>query len=379
MLAELRRRRFDARAAMLELEGAHRHRHGLVRARHMLMAMQDLARLQLRVLERFVHFPHASRGHVARLEIVLPFLGRPFRQDLAQLCRLRFVIVLAVLVVLAAELGPSQRIVQPVVLALIARRQHEQPVLRLVAAIARERVAVAVRLRSLARIHVSRDVRREHHERDVQHRAVDVLALAGALALEQRAGEGEGAHRAGRVVDDRRADLDRMDIRRAGRRHHAGQRLDGVVVGRLVSARAVLSEGGHRAVDQLRIDLLHVFVADAEGRECAGPVILDHDVGVLDELLEDRAAALLLQVEGDGPLVRALRHEAGSHVPPVQCAVVAGLAALVALHRVLDLDHVGAVVGQQLAAPRAGQHAAQVEHAHALQGPRGVVHRRIRR
>jgi hypothetical protein len=39
-----------------------------------------------------------------------------------------------------------------------------------------------------------------------------------------------------------------------------------------------------------------------------------------------------------------------------------------------DLDHVGAEIGERLRAPRAGEHAREVEHAHAGQGLRvGVV------
>ena len=47
---------------------------------------------------------------------------------------------------------------------------------------------------------------------DITH----VLALAGAFALEQGAGQREGAHRAGRVIDRRRANLDRVDLLGAG-------------------------------------------------------------------------------------------------------------------------------------------------------------------
>jgi hypothetical protein len=47
-------------------------------------------------------------------------------------------------------------------------------------------------------------------------------------------------------------------------------------------------------------------------------------------------------------------------------------AGVVAAAGALDLDHLGAEVGQGLGAPGPGQHARQVEHAHAIQRARGA-------
>ena len=79
--------------------------------------------------------------------------------------------------------------------------------------------------------HIRRQMRAHQDHGDVEHRHVDALAASGALALEQRAGQREGAGRAGCIVDRRRAELDRIDFRRAGHGHDAGGRLDHVVVG----------------------------------------------------------------------------------------------------------------------------------------------------
>ena len=43
------------------------------------------------------------------------------------------------------------------------------------------------------------------------------------------------------------------------------------------------------------------------------------------------------------------------------------MAGVVAAARALDLDHFGAQIGEQLRAPRAGQHAAQIEDLDALE------------
>src|SRR5262249_56957040 len=105
-------------------------------------------------------------------------------------------------------------------------------------------------------------------------------------------------------------------------------RLDDVVVGGLPAARAVLAERRERRIDQPRIDRREVLVAEAEGRERAGAIVLDEHVGGGDQLLEDGAVALRLEVERDRPLVGGLGQESRAHVAAVERLVGAGAAAL---------------------------------------------------
>ena len=116
------------------------------------------------------------------------------------------------------------------------------------------------------------------------------------------------------------------------------------------------------------------LVAEPQRLERARPVVLDQHVGAGDQLLQDFAARLGLEVERDRLLVRPLGQKRGAHVAPVQRAVGAALAALVGLVRVLDLDHVGAEHGQLIGGERAGQHMGDVDDADAFKGSRHAAY-----
>ena len=185
-------------------------------------------------------------------------------------------------------------------------------------AVRRVRMAVAVRLRMRAVAEIAGDMRGHQDHRHVEHRHVDALAFAGALALVERGRKCERAGHAGGVVDRRRAELDRMNVLRPGHRHDAGGGLDDVVIGGLVATRAVLAERRERGVDQPRIDRRKRVVAKPQRLERAGPVVLDEHVGGLDELFQNFAVALLLEVERHRALVRGLREERRAHLGVVE-------------------------------------------------------------
>ena len=82
-----------------------------------------------------------------------------------------------------APVGPLQHLPQPALLPQIAGADHDQPVLRLVAAVGGEGLLVAMRLRLAAVAQIAGQMRAHQDHRDIEHRQVDVLALAGALPL----------------------------------------------------------------------------------------------------------------------------------------------------------------------------------------------------
>ena len=145
-------------------------------------------------------------------------------------------------------------------------------------------------------------------------------------------------------------------------------RLDQEVVGRLVAPRAGLAEAGDRAVDQPRIDRAQRRRRRGRSasacRPCSSPArcrparparaTMRWPSG-LSRLDGDRALAAV-----DGEVVAGLawcpcRRASFRNGGPQRAGVVAGAGAL-------DLDHVGAEVGEDLAGPGRGQDAAQVEH-----------------
>ena len=128
-----------------------------------------------------------------------------------------------------------------------------------------------------------------------------------------------------------------------------------------------LPEAGDADHDQARIDRRQLGPAEAPLLHRAGPEVLEQEVGLLDQVLEQRLAVGLAQVERDRLLV------ARDDRPPQRLAVrllAAPDAHRVALARRLDLDDLGAEVAEQLAAERAGQQGAEFDHAQARERAR---------
>ena len=232
------------------------------------------------------------------------------------------------------------------------------------------RHVVAVRLRMHAVAQVAGREAGLQHQRDIEHGHVDALALTGALPLEQSRGQSVGAHCAGRVIDGGGADFDGRGVRCAGAGHDAGCGLDDVVVGGAFALRAALTEGGEGRVDQFRIYLAQVFVAEAELFEGAGTVVFDQHIGRGDEFLQDFAALLGFQVQRDRPLVGALGEEAGAHQRVVEVVVGAGIAALIRVGGILDLDDIGAHQAELIGGEGAGEDVGDVDNADAFERAR---------
>ena len=126
---------------------------------------------------------------------------------------------------------------------------------------------------------------------------------------------------------------------------------------------AVLAEGADRAIDDAGIGRLHRLVADAEARGDAGPEGFDDHVGLAGQPEEIGAALLALEVEHDALLAAA--HVAEEH----RGALVRrpDVAAGIALARRLDLDHLGAVIGQRGGEIRPRQEPREVDDLDAFE------------
>ncbi len=194
------------------------------------------------------------------------------------------------------------------------------------------------------------------------HRDVEVVALPGRALLQERHEDPGQRHQ-------RRAHVPAGIAGIAGRSSvevdadHAGERLDGDVVRRLVAVAAGLPERRDRAVDELRRAGAHLRVADAEPVHDARPERLDEDVGALGEAHEDLAALGVLQVEPQAPLpAMGIAEVDGVAVLP-RPDVANRLAAVVRL----DLDHVRAVVGHHHREVRPGQEERELDDPDACE------------
>ena len=146
-----------------------------------------------------------------------------------------------------------------------------------------------------------------------------------------------------------------------------------MVIGGLIAARALLSEGRERGVDQARIDFRQRLVAQAQRIERAGAVVLHEHVGGLDQGFQDFAVALLLEVERHRALVGGLGQELGAHQLVVERLVGARAAALVGVVRVFNLDHVGAEHAELIGRERPRQNVGRVDHPDTLERSHGAL------
>ena len=110
---------------------------------------------------------------------------------------------------------------------------------------------------------------------------------------------------------------------------------------------------------------LQALVVDAEPVLHVRPEILDQHVGLLDEALEHGAPFGRLQVERQAALVamQVLEIRRRARGPP-------GESVALERRRRLDLDDVGAPIGELPHGRRAGADPRQIEHEKARQGPR---------
>ena len=193
------------------------------------------------------------------------------------------------------------------------------------------------------------------------HGDLDPLALAGALALDERAQDAGAEMDAREEVADRGAGLGRRPVGVARRIGDAAHRLDGDVHGGEVAIGAVEAEARAAAIDQARVQLAQHLVAQSQPVHDAGGEILDQHVGLLDQRQEQLPAARLLEVEDDRLLVGV------QHDQRIGLDLALAAAHHVALRR-LDLEHPRAHEGELQAAIGAVVDLAEIEDEHPVEG-----------
>ena len=105
-------------------------------------------------------------------------------------------------------------------------------------------------------------------------------------------------------------------------------------------------------------------IIQTEPRQRAGTKILHHDVGPLDQAVEDLAPFLVLEVERDALLVAVDAQEVGAFALEKRRPPGTGI---VAPARLFDLDDPRAHVAKQHGAVGPREHAGQVEHENAIE------------
>src|SRR6516165_5729530 len=206
-------------------------------------------------------------------------------------------------------------------------------------------------------------------EHAVLHGAEHALPASGAGALIERADDAERKVQTGAAVADLRAGDERRTLAEAGGGGGAARALRDVLVDLaiLVGAGAEALDRGH---DHARIGLVNVLPGQPHAVERAGREIFHQHVAVLDQPIEDLLALGMFGVDGD----RALAAVEHGEIEAVGAFDVPQLAARdVADAGPLDLDHVGAHIGEQLCAGRARLHVGEIEDARAVERLAGLA------
>ena len=202
-------------------------------------------------------------------------------------------------------------------------------------------------------------------------RDVDHLAMPGDAAAIQRGQRALGAEHAGQAVTERQR---QPGWRTAGKPVEVPQstrRFGDRGVAGLVRVGSGLSVARHPDQDDARIALAEHVVSQVPFLQGAGTEVLHHDVGFLDEVTEQLAAAGTSQVQGDCFFVA--RVHGPEDVVPAELGLAPG-AQRVRGTGGLDLDHVGAHVPEQPPGEGSGDQGAQLEHPYPVQRPGGIHH-----
>jgi len=206
--------------------------------------------------------------------------------------------------------------------------------------------------------------RAQHREDRLEQREVDHLpGTAAQLHLAQRRHHRERTLDAGDHVGQRERRQHRLAVGEAVAVGEAGHRLDQGAEAGAVAVRAGLAEAGDAHHDERGVGLEQHLRREAHRLQGAGAVILDQHLRAAHQPEQQLASARLAQVERHAPLV------AGVDLPRHGHPLRAPVAQRIALARRLDLDHVGAVVGELQAQHVAGHQPRQVQHPQPVERP----------
>ena len=199
----------------------------------------------------------------------------------------------------------------------------------------------------------------------LEQRGGDGASFPGLLAAQERGKDAEGQPGAGADVQDGDAGADRGPVVRAGDLGDAGAGLQNRVVAWPVSFGAGVAVRRQRGVDEPGVPGPQGIGVEAVIDELARAQVGQEDVGIREQVLQDRPAAGLADVDPQDTLVAVhdlpVRRDlpsSGRH----SATVVPGAA--------LDVDDVGAEVGQDGAGERGGDVRGEVEDAQAREWQR---------
>ena len=203
---------------------------------------------------------------------------------------------------------------------------------------------------------------------------VDHLAFTCHLPVPECGTDPHGEQDSGRDVGHRHTGLDGRPARRfAGHAHDPGHGLGHEIVARPPAVGAGSSETAHGAIDNDRIELSRIFVADAETFENTGTEVLHDDIRRCDEASGYGDALGLLEVEGQAALV-AVDNHVGCRDPIDPVGIVGVVGRVLLEGDTFDLDDVGPHVGEHHRACWTRHDVGEIDHPDAVERPVAGFH-----
>src|SRR3954469_2494662 len=130
----------------------------------------------------------------------------------------------------------------------------------------------------------------------------------GPIPVAQGGEDADHCERRRALVADGDACLGRRAVREPAAGHQTRLGLDDDVQRRSLALRPGLAETRDRAVHESRVELVRRLVPEPERGERTRPVVLDQDVGTLEQSLQDAATVRIGEVELDAALASAALH-----------------------------------------------------------------------
>ena len=220
-------------------------------------------------------------------------------------------------------------------------------------------------------VHIAFDVR--HHT--FIHRHIQMLPPPGLPPRFQRQHDAQRRPQAGDGVADVVGHALRRAVGAAGDLHPARHRLNRQIVGRPGRVGAAqpgaVAVAGDAGVHQPRIYFAEPVVAQPQPPERPGAPVVQQHIRGPHQLLESPLAAGMAQVDADAFLVAVDAQKAGTH--PLPGGVVNERppgAGKVAAAGPLNLDDLGAHIGQNQRTERPGHDVRRIQHPNARQRQR---------
>ena len=280
-----------------------------------------------------------------------------------------------------AQFGHAQLGAEGAELAVVADRDDHRPVGHGEGRIGHHgRVAVAHPPRHDPADQIARGLVGHHRDLRIEQRNVDLLALAGAFGMAQRGKDRDGGVHARGEVGHRHPDLERRTIGLAGHAHQPAHPLGEEIVAAARCIGAVLPETGDRAIDDPRVDRPDRGIIQPVFGQPANLEILHQHIGPRGQppdqfgplrrcQIDRRAALVAVGAKIIGALARIVRSVGKLEERRTPAAGIVAAAGL------LDLEHVGAEIGEDLGRPRTGQDPRKVQHLDPFEGTGFVAHR----